>query len=101
MPGTRSTGNHSDGKYTPLTDTILELAARADAGQKLGMQALEFTMGLAKRLGVSLDLEGAAQAMENPFATIHLDPEAKQIERQSRKITAGVLREFAKKQHER
>jgi len=88
-------------KYIPLPDTILELAARADAGQKLGMQALEFTMALSKRLGLPLDLEGAAKAMENPMATLHLDPEAKMIERQSRKITAGVLREFAKKQHGR
>lgn len=87
-------------KYKPLPDTVLELAARADAGQKLGMQALEFTLCLASRFNITLDLDGAAAAMENSMATIHLDPEAKMIERQSRKITADILREFAKKQRQ-
>lgn len=87
-----------DKNYQSLPDTTMELAARADAGQKLGMQALEFTMGLAQRLGMSLDLEGAAVAMENPMATLHLNNETRVIEQQSRKIVAHALRRFAEKQ---
>ena len=82
----------------PLPNTILELAARADAGQKLGMQALEFTMQLANRLGQRLDLKGAAKAMEEPTTISHLTGDAFVIEQRSREITADILREFARQQ---
>ena len=78
-----------------LTDPLLELAARADAGQKLGMQALEFVAALAATQGRSLDYEGAATAMETSAVVDKLDGQAAAIERRSRAITAEILRRFA------
>lgn len=82
----------------PLSDTATELAARADAGQKLGMQSLEFLMGLAAQLNQKLDLEGAADAMVNNDVVERLTGQAYDIEKRSRAITASILREFAKHQ---
>ena len=80
----------------PLDNTLLELAARADAGQKLGMQALEFVANLAKSQGKTLDYEGAARAMENADVVNSLEGDAAAIERRSREITAHILRLFSK-----
>ena len=73
----------------------MELAARADAGQKLGMQALEFTKGLAEAFGKRLDFEGAAQAMLNAPVVNSLSGDTAEIERRSRHITADILRRFS------
>ncbi len=78
-----------------LSDPMLELAARADAGQKLGMQALEFVAALAKTQGRSLDYDSAAQAMLNSPVLHNLHGDAADIERRSREITADVLKRFA------
>lgn len=82
--------------HVPLSDTILELAARADAGQKVALQTLEFVVGLAARSGLTLDISGAANAMEHPDPKLlqSLDPQARMIEVQSRKIAASILRQF-------
>lgn len=84
--------------HIPLDDTILELAARADAGQKVALQTLEFVSNLAARSGLTLDILGAANAMEHPEPRVlqNLDPQAKMIELQSRKIAARMLRQFVK-----
>lgn len=79
-------------------DPLNELAARADAGQKLGMQAIEFVMNMAARQGLSLDLAGAATAMENAEVVDSLDPLAFAIEKRSREITAGILRQMGRAQ---
>lgn len=76
-------------------DPLNELAARADAGQKLGMQAIEFVMNLAARQGFTLDVVGAASAMENADVVDSLDPQTFAIEKRSREITAGILRGMA------
>lgn len=88
-------------EHIPLDDTILELAARADAGQKIALQALEFVSNLASRNGFNLDINGAARAMENPDPILmsNLDSQARIIEKQSRKIAASMLRRFAAAQY--
>jgi len=79
-----------------LDDPLLELAARADAGQKLGMQALEFVAALAATQGRTLDYESAAKAMESAEVVNNLKGETAQIEKRSREITARALRRFSK-----
>lgn len=84
--------------HQPLPDVPTELAARADAGQKLGMQSLEFVMGLAAKLNQRLDIEGAARAMETSPVVDQLSGQALEIERRSRAITVEILRRFAQQQ---
>lgn len=74
-----------------LPDVYEELAARADAGQKLGLQALEFVMNLAAAHNQTLDFDGAARAMiENPVAA-----QAGPVEKRSRQIASEYLHLFA------
>jgi hypothetical protein len=78
-----------------LQDPLAELAARADAGQKLGLQALEFVAALGAANGKTLDFSGAAHAME--AKSLHnMDPESRLIEQRSRAIVAEILRIFAR-----
>lgn len=84
-----------------ISDPLQELAARADAGQKLGMLAIEFVMGLAHASGRTLDFYGAASAIESNPNVDALDPESAAIEKRSRAIVAQLLRTFAQAQQAR
>ncbi|MBX9815708.1 MAG: hypothetical protein A4S12_02650 [Proteobacteria bacterium SG_bin5] len=77
-----------------LKSPHLELAARADAGQKLALMALEFLASYAKTTGTRFDFEGAAEAMESDPVLRTLDGEALEIELRSRSICADMLRRF-------
>lgn len=80
-----------------LPDLIDELTARAEAGQKLGLQALEFVMNLAAANNLTLDFEGAAKAMVDNPAALSAGP----VERRSRQITSDYLKLFADEQRRR
>lgn len=76
-------------------DAANELNARADAGQKLGMIAIEMVVKLAAALGHKIDIASFADDIESSDAIDHLIAEDFDIERRSRKRVAKVLRYMA------
>lgn len=76
---------------TQLPDPMLELAARADAGQKLAMASISMLRVLYAHFNLPFDLKLAAAEFLNADAVDNLDPQTFQIEKRSREIVAGIL----------
>lgn len=64
---------------------------------KLAQTTLEFVINMAGLQGLSLDLEGAAQAHLNCEVDQSLDPACFAIERDARTAVAEMLLAFARK----
>ncbi|MEG8031863.1 hypothetical protein QP179_09870 [Sphingomonas aurantiaca] len=74
-----------------------ELCARADAGQKMGMVAIEMVVLLAKSLNQTIDIRSFAAGMESHPVVDGLDAGDFEIERKSRQRVASILRGMADK----
>lgn len=64
---------------------------------KLAQTTLEFVINMARLQGLSLDLEGAAQAHLNYKVDQSLDPASFAIERDAQTAVAEMLLAFARK----
>lgn len=76
-------------------EIVNELNARADAGQKMGMVAIEMVVALAKSLNQTIDVRSFAIAMENDEIVDGLNSGDFNIEARSRKRVAEILRGMA------
>lgn len=76
-------------------EEMREILSRADAGQKLGMVAIEMVVAFAGQLGKSIDVRSFASAMENSEVVDNLSSEDFEIERRARQRVAHVLRDMA------
>ena len=72
-----------------------ELNARADAGQKMGMVAIEMVTTLAKMMGKTIDVRAFATAMETHEVVDGLNADDFEIERKARQRVATILRGMA------
>ncbi|QNG47639.1 hypothetical protein [Sphingobium yanoikuyae] len=73
------------------------LRLQSVATTKLAQITLEFAINMARLQGLSLDLEGAAQAHLNCELDHSLDPKSLAIEGDARMIVAETLLAFARK----
>ncbi|ATI82565.1 hypothetical protein AYR46_14535 [Sphingobium yanoikuyae] len=73
------------------------LRLQSVAATKLAQTTLEFAINMARLQGLSLDLEGAAQAHLNCELNHSLDPKSLAIEGDARMIVAETLLAFARK----
>jgi|GEM_PF-1122694 hypothetical protein len=78
-------------------EEILALKIQAAAATKLAQTTLEFAINIAKIQGLSLDLEGAAQAHLNSRSIANLNPVGYAIEQEARVMVSEMLLAFARK----